>query len=309
MVAPVSNTTTEFTTDLLLGRTYVISASGTGGVYYEPTIGSGVAKGYIECDNERKAYTVTPTADETIRVWRGGTLDFQIEETTGASGLTLPGEYTSVGILSDPWHGAGIDGLAYKTTDLSGTTVDGNGVVTQNPGATISPAPRLKIEPAATNYLLNSDAPATQTTASLSTGDYILWVNGTGSAAVTAGTATITGGGTATDGTPDLFTVTGAGTVTVTVTGSLDRFQLEDGSVPTSYIATSGVPESRAADTLDYIAAAEIPVDNETRAVEKGTNVDVDDWNKVVDTQFDSDGDGILELDSIKVYTTGERPA
>ncbi len=112
------------------------------------------------------------------------------------------------------------------------------------------------MEPAATNQLLNSDeTPATQTTGSLSTGDYVLWVNGAGSAAVTAGTATITGGGTATDGSPDLFTVTGAGTVTVTVTGSLDRFQLEGGSVPTSYIKTEGAIASRAVDTLNYTSA------------------------------------------------------
>ena len=112
--------------------------------------------------------------------------------------------------------------------------------------------PGVMVEPAATNYLLNSDTPATQTTGSLSAGDYILWVVGTGSAAVTAGTATITGGGTATDGTPDLFTVTGAGTVTVTVTGDLDFLQLEAGSFVTSRIPTTASTVTRPADNISF---------------------------------------------------------
>ena len=228
----------------------------------------------------------------------------QLQNKTGASDPTVPDDYVSVGVESAPYHGANVDGVKYFTTD-NGNSVTSN-VVTEATGATISPAPSLLMEPAATNYLLNSDVPATQTTESLGTGDYILWVDGTGSAAVTAGTATITGGGTASDGTPDLFTVTGAGTVTVTVTGSLDRFQLESGSVRTSYIPTTTVAVSRAADALSYSGIA---ADNETRAVENGTDVDVDDWDGVVDTTLDSDADGILELSSITVYTTGERPA
>ena len=83
--------------------------------------------------------------------------------------------------------------------------------------------------------------------------------------------------------------------------------QLETGSVPTSYIKTEGAIASRAVDTLSYSGAW--TADNETRAVENGTDVDVDDWDGVVDTTLDSDADGILELSSINVYTTGERPA
>jgi len=119
----------------------------------------------------------------------------------------------------------------------------------------------LLLEFGVTNYLLNSDAPATQTTASLAVGNnYCLWVVGTGSAAVTAGTATITGAGTATAGTYDLFNVTVAGTVTITVTGSLTRFQLEQGSAgrygPSSYVPTTGATASRGTDAASLALPA-----------------------------------------------------
>lgn len=102
---------------------------------------------------------------------------------------------------------------------------------------------------ATTQHLLNSDSPATQTTASLATGDYILWQDGSGSSDLTAGTATISTTGSATDGSPLTFTVTVSGTVTVTITGGPpDRFQLEGGSDRTSFILSGGTTEVRAAD-------------------------------------------------------------
>jgi hypothetical protein len=114
----------------------------------------------------------------------------------------------------------------------------------------IVPGVGLQVYASATNYLLNSNAPVTQTTGSLATGSYTLWVNGSGSAAVSAGTATITGAGSATNGTPVTFTVTVAGTCVVTVTGSLNAFQLESGPFGTPLIVTAGVTATRAADTI-----------------------------------------------------------
>jgi hypothetical protein len=123
----------------------------------------------------------------------------------------------------------------------------------------ISPTFGLLIFEARTNQLLNSTAPATQTTASLGTGSYTLWVNGSGSALASAGTATVTGAASATNGTPNTFTVTVAGTVTVTVTGSLNAFQLEAGASGTSFIVTAGATASRAADNIT-IGGAAIPL-------------------------------------------------
>lgn len=106
------------------------------------------------------------------------------------------------------------------------------------------------IEEARTNVLLNSTAPVTQNTASLATGTYTLWVNGSGSATSSAGTATITGAGAATNGTPNVFVVTVAGTVVITVSGSLNAFQCELGTFGTSLIVTAGATAPRAADVV-----------------------------------------------------------
>ena len=106
-----------------------------------------------------------------------------------------------------------------------------------------------------TNFLLNSTAPATQTTGSLANGTYTLWVNGSGSATMSAGTATGCGTAAASNGTPISFTTSGAaGTCIVTVAGSLNAFQLElnPGSVsaPTPFIITAGSTQARAADVI-----------------------------------------------------------
>lgn len=99
-----------------------------------------------------------------------------------------------------------------------------------------------RLEGEATNVLLNSFVPATQTVSISDATTYTLSVYGSGSAEITAG-----GSGTATDGSPLTFTTTGT-SVTVTVTGTLDVFQLETGSVATSPIETTGSAVTRAAD-------------------------------------------------------------
>lgn len=104
-----------------------------------------------------------------------------------------------------------------------------------------------------TNLLLNSAAPVTQTTGSLGAANYTLWIVGTGSATSSAGTAVGTGFGVATAGVPNVVTITNAGTVIVTLAGSVDRFQLEAGSSPSSFIQTVGATSNRPVD-ICYIA-------------------------------------------------------
>ena len=79
----------------------------------------------------------------------------QAEDVTGQTN-TNPGECVSVGVLSTPFHGAGVDGVRYFTT-TNGNTVASN-VVTEATGAVISSAIRqgFLVEAAATNLLLQS---------------------------------------------------------------------------------------------------------------------------------------------------------
>lgn len=126
-----------------------------------------------------------------------------------------------------------LPGTSYNTFGINVPRVSSRGVLVEN---------------AMANFLINSDAPVTQTTASLAIGTYCLWCIGTGSATSSAGTAVGTGFGAATPGVPNIISITTAGTVTVTVAGALNRFQLEKNNYPTSYIPTLGVSVIRLAD-------------------------------------------------------------
>lgn len=107
----------------------------------------------------------------------------------------------------------------------------------------------LLLEGARSNALLNSGAPVTQTV-SLGTGTYTLWVNGSGAAVSSANTATGSGFGTASNGSPNTFTLTGAGAVDITVSGALDVCQLENGAYASSYAPATTAIAARSADSL-----------------------------------------------------------
>jgi len=94
----------------------------------------------------------------------------------------------------------------------------------------------ILLEGVATNVLTDPDAPASQVTGSLATGDWTLSCQGSGSITPVAITAVGTGFAAATEGSPNTFNLSGAGTVDLTVAGDLDWIQLEAGAFNTSFV-------------------------------------------------------------------------
>ena len=171
------------------------------------------------------------------------------------------------------------DGTTYVTTDSSG-----NPIVASTPQKTVTystdwtsktfaetfdkfdisdplKAPGWLCEPVRTNYALNSTTPATHTTGSLAIGTYTLWQEGTGSFVATAGTAVGTFG-TASNGTPATITITTAGTVVLTASGTNTWVQLELGAFKTSRIPTTTATATRAATIASFPTAGKIPVND-----------------------------------------------
>jgi hypothetical protein len=89
-------------------------------------------------------------------------------------------------------------------------------------------------------FLATPETPANQTTGSLGTDTYILTMLGTGSVSATDNTATSDAAGqSATEGSPLVIVVSGAGTIDMVVTGTVDTFNLQDSPVETPFILTS----------------------------------------------------------------------
>ena len=135
--------------------------------------------------------------------------------------------------------------------------VDGNGVVTQIATTPITTGKDLLSEPAGTNLINNSIAPATQSI-TVTAQQYTLSCMGIGSVTLSGtGSGSITGV-SATDIKTLTFTPT-AGTLTLTLTGSLTALQVETGGVNTSFMLSSGATSTRAATVDSYQTAANLP--------------------------------------------------
>lgn len=158
------------------------------------------------------------------------------------------GRYYGNGVLGNPANVVPVFRGGPKTNLLPSSPAGFAFKTFPNDTAAIALGQGFIMEGASTNLFLNSTVPVTQTITLPATGSYTLWVNGTGSAAVTAGTATCTGLGSATNGTPKTFSCTVAGTVIITKTGTLNAAQLEAGTFGTSLIVTTGSTASRIAD-------------------------------------------------------------
>jgi hypothetical protein len=104
--------------------------------------------------------------------------------------------------------------------------------------------------PAATNLFLNATAPATQNCAVV-TGSVTVTAIGTGYTVTTsAGTATGSGFGLVTNGTAQVLTITGNGSITLTIAGTPVNacVQVQAGALRTPLLVTDGSTKTRAAD-------------------------------------------------------------
>lgn len=112
----------------------------------------------------------------------------------------------------------------------------------------------LLVEPTRNQYVLNNSThPKTsEATASLGTGSFIAWHEGTGTMTLAAGTATVTGlsCSAVAAGTTCSFTVTVAGTMSITTTAGTTAAQIENGTYRTSLIATAGGMATRNIDVV-----------------------------------------------------------
>lgn len=148
-------------------------------------------------------------------------------------------------VTADTGQSITVTRASTKTCVVNGTptTAAANALCVEANGALI--------EKQSTNFLLNSHSPATQTTASLSATSYTGSMTGSGSLVFTVGTATATGlPCTATSASDCHFSITGAGTITATPSGTVSTEQLEPLPYRTSDIPTGGTTVTRSADTV-----------------------------------------------------------
>lgn len=252
---------------------------------------------------------VSPTSSGSITIE-----ELQVEDITPRADLdTSPSEYVSVGVESAPYHGAGVDGFEYFDVERT-TSVDGSNVVSDPGGGASIEGNGLDLQPGVTNLADTTDdlTGGADTITLSATGNYTLSVYGTAAVTIAAGTATITGGAQATEGSPVTINCTATGTVTLTLDGgTLDAvgadeyaIQLESGTVATGWHTSSTTRNA----ISTYPTYSDIPASNETRFVVDGANVDIDDWDGVIDTDVVG-ADSLGQVESVTVYDVGERPA
>lgn len=168
--------------------------------------------------------------------YSGGTV--VTEDNTGAL-VTSP-----AGVL--PLEGMRLSGSTWLPTTSLGDPIHASTPLRTKKGTVSKYAESYKgplIEPARTNYFLNSTVPITQNITTTAQ-KYTVSVKGTGNITL-SGTAT----GVATDGSPLTVTAT-EGTLTCTVAGTLSRVNVEAGAFGTSFIDTGATTVTRPAANL-----------------------------------------------------------
>ena len=174
----------------------------------------------------------------------GGDPNVQIAGRDGSMSLATPG----CTFLEPPTGSAIAANRAYNLVGPGGLTL-----------------PMYTAFPAATNLFLNSQAPATQN-CTVVIGSVTVTAIGTGYTVTTsAGTATGSGFGLVTNGTAQVLTITGNGTITLTIAGTPANscVQVQSGALRTPLIVTAGATATRTADANVWTMADALTQDEE----------------------------------------------
>ena len=149
--SPATQNITVVSGNVYQVRIGAASASGSTAVLSNAATGTltGDATDPQSFDTAKTASTTTLTITIT-----GSVTDLQVEDVTGQSNQN-PSEYVSVGTLSSPFHGAGIDGYKWFETE-NGNTVTSN-VVTEATGAALTGLGAYLNEEQRTNLCLRSE--------------------------------------------------------------------------------------------------------------------------------------------------------
>lgn len=180
-----------------------------------------------------------------LKVWDfvGNPWQPTVAEMTALMAAMVRSQYAAQGSLGEPLT---VTRASSKSCSIGGQwfTVPANQPCIGDAG--------LSVEGSRTQYALNNcTAPADQTV-TLAAGAHTLWLDGTGTVAAAVGAATATGlPCTATAATACSFTISVGGTVTLDVTGTVDRMQVENGA-KSSLICATTTPVTRAADVLSF---------------------------------------------------------
>jgi hypothetical protein len=206
-------------------------------------------------------------ANEGSKVCLNSTCSAYLRFTRGAFEASVPIGAPSDDALTVPFAPPGCyasgSPLGSKGEILSATRADaGRIVVSGGEQACAANQARVGVqgllaEPAVTQHLTsNCSSPATQTV-TLPIGTFTAWLEGGGSMALAAGTASTSGLPCAASGSAMscTFTVTAGGTVTATISGTVPRAFLHSGAYRMS-------PVCGAARAIDHIVTATAPLDS-----------------------------------------------